>query len=134
MQYDAAMIVKKELHGTTWKAELRKSFGRRINSQAHELGLSLRQIAEKVEMDPSFLSRIVAGTRNPPSDEKIDRLAHVLEIPSEELLLEAGRLPQLPEGTKKLLPDFFRASKNLSEEEISAVITALEAVARKEKK
>ncbi len=128
------MMVKNELHRATWQAEVRKSFGRRINRRAHELGLSLRQIAEKVEMDPSFLSRIVAGTRNPPSEEKIDRLAHVLEIPPEELLLEAGRLPRLPEGTKKVLPDFFRASRNLSKEQISAVITTLETVAKQEKK
>ena len=123
-------MVTKDHARTLRQAEIRRSFGRRIKRQAQELGLSLRQIAEIVEMDPSFLSRIVAGTRNPPNDELIEHLAKALQMPPEELLVEAGRIPELPEGTRKALPDFFRASKDLSESQIRTVLTVLETLAQ----
>src|SRR5215469_7204844 len=44
------------------------SFARRIKERADELGLSLRQVAQRAEINPSFLTRIISGERNAPSD------------------------------------------------------------------
>lgn len=109
------------------QANINRSFGSRIERRARELQLSLRQIATSADMDPSFLSRIVAGERNPPSDEIIERLAGALELPPTELLLEAGRLPNLPEGTRNALPEFFRLTRNLNPDEIRGLLAAFEA-------
>lgn len=110
------------------QTNVNQSFGRRIERRAIELRLSLRQVAARADMDPSFLSRIVVGERNPPSDEIIERLATALELPSVELLLEAGRVPQnLPDGTRSALPQFFRLTSNLQPDEIQRVLNALEA-------
>src|SRR5262245_33662486 len=47
------------------------SFARRVKERTEELGLSQRQVAQRAEIDPSFLTRITSGERNPPSDDVI---------------------------------------------------------------
>src|SRR5215470_7183979 len=71
----------------------RESFSRRLKDRASELGLSFRQVAQKAGIDPSFLTRIVATDRNPPSDENIEKLATALDMSKEELYVCAGRIP-----------------------------------------
>ncbi|MCK6565120.1 MAG: helix-turn-helix domain-containing protein [Dehalococcoidia bacterium] len=63
-----------------------------VKSRRAELGLSLRAVASRADVDVAHLSRIEAGT-TPPSDKLAERLAEVLEVPLDELLLVAGRLP-----------------------------------------
>src|SRR5262245_26269564 len=70
------------------------SFARRVKERTKELGLSQRQVAQRAEIDPSFLTRITSGERNPPSDDVIERLARALEMPTLDLFLEAGRIPK----------------------------------------
>ncbi len=55
----------------------------------HEL--TLRQLAERVPMSASNLSRIELGVQGPPPDEIIERIAHALDADPAELLRAAGR-------------------------------------------
>lgn len=57
------------------------------------LGLSLRSLATKCDVDVAYLSRVESGA-TPPSDALVARLAGVLEVPADELVLVAGRLPE----------------------------------------
>ncbi|WP_052348157.1 DNA methyltransferase [Imhoffiella purpurea] len=63
-----------------------------IRHRRESLGLSLRNTAGRCGVDPAHLSRVEAGT-TPPSETLLARLAEVLELPRDELLLVAGRLP-----------------------------------------
>jgi len=102
-----------------------RSFGRRVKQRAEELGLSLRKVAREAKMNPAFLAKIVRGDRKPPSDKKIEAVAQALKIPFVELLIAAGRIPEdLGQDVEGALPDFFRAAKDLTEEEIRAVVQA----------
>ncbi len=108
--------------------EAAKSFGRRIAQRAKEISLSLRQVAQKADIDPSFLTRIATGERNPPSDEIITRLADVLDMRVDILLIEAGRIPHsVNSGSRSALPDFFRATEGMSEDAVRSLIRAIEA-------
>ncbi|HAM35233.1 MAG TPA: hypothetical protein DEB40_13925 [Elusimicrobia bacterium] len=57
-------------------------------------GLTLRGLCREAGLDPSFFSKVLAGKRNPPSDEAaLRRIALALEIDAVELIVSAGRLP-----------------------------------------
>ncbi|MBI3015784.1 MAG: helix-turn-helix domain-containing protein [Candidatus Tectomicrobia bacterium] len=69
------------------------SFGTFIRNRRTSLGISLRLAAQKLGVDPAYLSRVEAG-KVPPSEQLIHRLARFLECPEDEILLLAGRLPE----------------------------------------
>jgi len=111
------------------------SFARRIKERAAELGISLRQVAQGAEIDPSFLTRIISGERNAPSDEVLERLALALKMPTLDLFLEAGRIPKLGDGVRRALPAFIDAAGDLSEDQIRTVFATLNFIrASQEKK
>lgn len=57
-------------------------------------GWSMRKAAREAGLDSSFLSKVLSGKRNPPSDEKvIVRLAQKLDIEPDSLIIYAGRIP-----------------------------------------
>lgn len=53
--------------------------------------MTLRDLAERVPMSASNLSRIELGAQGPPPDEIIERIAAALEVDHAELLRAAGR-------------------------------------------
>lgn len=63
-----------------------------LKSRRDQLGLSLRAVASRSAVDPAHLSRVEAGAV-PISDALLGRLAEVLAVPLDELLLISGRLP-----------------------------------------
>ncbi|MBI5246641.1 MAG: helix-turn-helix transcriptional regulator [Elusimicrobia bacterium] len=67
----------------------------RIVSEAMKLkGLGLRELCRQAKLDPSFLSKVLMGKRNPPSDEEtLRRIAEILETDAVGLLVAAGRIP-----------------------------------------
>jgi putative DNA methylase len=69
------------------------SFGTLIRERRVALGLSLRQAAQRLHVDPAYLSRVEAG-KVPASEQLLQRLAGVLGCQEEEILLLSGRLPE----------------------------------------
>ncbi|OGS05767.1 MAG: hypothetical protein A3G41_02950 [Elusimicrobia bacterium RIFCSPLOWO2_12_FULL_59_9] len=55
---------------------------------------SLRRLCRKVSLDPSFFSKVLAGKRNPPSEEHaLRKIAEILSLPPARLMVAAGRIP-----------------------------------------
>ena len=69
------------------------SFGNFIRQKRLEAGYTLRKFAEKIDISPTFLSRMERDEIDPPGEEKIMAMAQALSIDSEELTLMAGKLP-----------------------------------------
>ena len=72
-------------------------FGKRVRERRQALcqrgpQFSLRQVAERVGVTPSFLSKVERGDLPPPSEAAIKRLAAILEENQDELLALAGKL------------------------------------------
>jgi transcriptional regulator with XRE-family HTH domain len=72
----------------TWQV-----FGASLKSMrtAHQWGL--RPFARAVSIDPGYLCLIEAGKTAPPSDAILRRMAALLEVSEQQLLIQAGRLP-----------------------------------------
>ena len=55
---------------------------------------SLRQVAERVGIEPSYLSKVERGIGSPPSEETLTRLAVELEEDPDVLLALAGKVSE----------------------------------------
>lgn len=102
--------------------------GRAVKRRREELGLSLRDVAEKTSVSASTLSRIENGTGKPDADN-IARLTAWLEVPVERIL--SGRpaqddskqavvyYPQEP--VPEIVEAHLRADRNLNPETAAAL-------------
>lgn len=70
------------------------SFARLVTEAMALRGLGLRELCRRARVDPSFLSKVLAGKRNPPADdETLERLAAALDSDPVALFVSAGRVP-----------------------------------------
>ena len=74
-----------------------RSFGALLREQREGLrqadrSFSLRQVAERVGIEPSYLSKVERGEVAPPSEETIQRLAKELDLDPDALLALAGKV------------------------------------------
>jgi transcriptional regulator with XRE-family HTH domain len=69
-------------------------FSRLVTAAMARRGLGLRELCRQAGLDPSFLSKVLTGKRNPPAEEEtLRRIASVLDTDAVELLVAAGRIP-----------------------------------------
>lgn len=69
-------------------------FSRLVADAMTRRGLGLRELCRQAKLDPSFLSKVLTGKRNPPAEEDVlRRMAAVLETDAVELFVAAGRIP-----------------------------------------
>jgi transcriptional regulator with XRE-family HTH domain len=80
-------------------ADDRTTFGRYIYETRKAMGLSQKQLAEKVEREeggsisPQYLNDIEHDRRSPSSDHMIQQFARALEASTNYLSYLAGRVP-----------------------------------------
>ncbi|HEY7786169.1 MAG TPA: helix-turn-helix transcriptional regulator [Pyrinomonadaceae bacterium] len=105
-----------------------EELGRAIRRRREELGLSLRDVADKTGVSASTLSRIENGTGKPDADN-IARLAGWLDMPMERVLggrnaesQSAKAVVYFPhESTPEIVEAHLRADRNLTPETASAL-------------
>jgi len=68
-------------------------FGLQIRTLRKQAGLNQRQLAERIGVDFSYLSKIENGVIPPPSEEVILKLAEALNTDKDELMASAGKVP-----------------------------------------
>ena len=88
------------------------TFGKRVRQLRHAKEWSLRDLAEKVGVGFTYLSRVENERLNfgdYPSDALIHRLADALDADEDELLLLAKRIPEPVKKRVLQRPDAFRA-------------------------
>jgi transcriptional regulator with XRE-family HTH domain len=69
------------------------AFGVRVRELRKAQGLSQRDLAERVGIDFTYLSKIENGRMEPPSEEVIRRIAQELGADADELILLADKFP-----------------------------------------
>lgn len=102
--------------------------GRSIRRKREELGMSLRDVADKTGVSASTLSRIENGTGKPDADN-IARLTGWLDVPVERIMSgrevdgnEERAVVYFPhESTPEIVEAHLRADRNLSPETAKAL-------------
>ena len=97
------------------------SFGQRLRELRLERRINQRDLANKVGIDFTYLSKIENNRMSPPAADTIVKLARALQADTDELLLLAHKVPSdiQPVITRSpTLPAFLRSISDLNEEEI----------------
>ena len=105
-----------------------ETFGQRIRRRRWELSLTQRQVAAKLEIDFTYLSKVENDRGEPPGEKTVRGLAVVLQDDEEELLALAGKVPeQLRDRAQQdvAFARFLRRLPDLSEEELQAIYRRL---------
>ena len=95
-----------------------KAFGRRLRRLRASTGLSLKQVAPRLRIDYTYLSKLETGDVR-PSEELVRRMARYYEEDPGSLLVAAGRIPaeilailqRHPEDALAFLRERFGSSK-----------------------
>lgn len=99
-----------------------KTFGETLRERRLEKGYSLRKFAELVGVSPTYLSQVEQGNVDPPTTERVRRMAELLEVSADEWIALAGRVPEdLPgiiQNQPTELPDLLRAVKGLNADQL----------------
>lgn len=87
-------------------------FGDYIRAQrerlrSNDVQFSLRQVAMRVGVEPSFLSKVERGEQPPPSEAKIIALAEVLSEDPDMLLAMAGKVSSDLQEVIRKRPELF---------------------------
>lgn len=99
-------------------------FGRHLRAarealQKRDERYSLRQVAARIDVQPSYLSKVERELVNPPSEETIRKLAHDLGEDPDVLLAMAGKISSdLREAICKrpqLFAELIRAVRDMPE-------------------
>ena len=89
-----------------------KAFGEYIRQQrealkADDSGYSLRKVAERIQVEPSYLSKVERGDQPPPSEAKVKLLAEVLGEDTDVLLALAGKVSSDLQSVIRQRPELF---------------------------
>lgn len=70
-----------------------REFGTRLRELRKQAGISQRELAARVRINFTYLSKIESGAMPPPSEKVILRLAEALNADKDELMALAGKIP-----------------------------------------
>ena len=91
---------------------MKSIFGSYVRKQREELRssdreFSVRKVAARIGVEPSYLSKVERGEQPPPSEAKIVALAAVLDEDADVLLAMAGKVPSDLQEAIRRRPQLF---------------------------
>ena len=104
------------------------TFGHKIRELRQANGWTLRQLAPKVGVGFTYLSKVETGRLDfgdYPSEALIHRLAGALETDEEELLILADKVPENIRKRLKERPEAFRQLADLDDRTLDEVLANL---------
>jgi transcriptional regulator with XRE-family HTH domain len=72
---------------------MKKTFGKRFRELRRLKGISQRELAEKVSVDFSYISKLENDRLSPPAADTIVRICDALGVTPDELLALTGKMP-----------------------------------------
>lgn len=99
---------------------------RREARRSEDTSYSLRQVAERIGVEPSYLSKVERGQVAPPSEAVVLRLARELDVDGDLLLALAGKVStDLKEAIRKrprLFADLIREVRDLPDDAVLRIV------------
>jgi transcriptional regulator with XRE-family HTH domain len=100
---------------------IQKAFGNVLREKRIEKGFSLRKFAELVGVSPTYQSQVEQLNIDPPTADRVKRMAELLDENADEWIALAGRVPEdLPAIIQRAteVPDLLRAVQGLTIDEL----------------
>jgi transcriptional regulator with XRE-family HTH domain len=101
----------------------RKSFGALVRRERVAKEIGLREMAKKIGVSPTYLSKLERDEFPPPAEDKVRKIARIIEHDPDELLALAGRvssdLTDIIRERPREMADFLRAAKGLTAEDVA---------------
>ena len=98
------------------------SFGRLLRERRIAKKFSLRKFAALVNVSPTYLSQVEQENVDPPTAERVKRMAELLEENADEWIALAGRVPEdLPgiiQQQPTEMPELLREASGLSADQL----------------
>lgn len=99
-----------------------KRFGELLREKRMEKGYSLRKFARLVGVSPTYLSQVEQMNVDPPTADRVKRMAEILGENVDEWTALAGRLtedlPRIIQERPTELPDMLRAMRGLTPDQL----------------
>jgi transcriptional regulator with XRE-family HTH domain len=99
---------------------------RREERRQQSADFSVRRVAARVGIEPSYLSKIERGQQPPPSEKTILAIAHDLETDPDVLLALAGKvssdLEAIIRKRPKLFADLIRQLKDMPDHAVLRIV------------
>lgn len=80
---------------------MKSNFGEYLRNIRKQSDISIRKLAELVNVNYTYISKIENGQLNPPSEDVIVKIANILMVDSDNLMVMADKIPN--DIIKKLL-------------------------------
>jgi transcriptional regulator with XRE-family HTH domain len=113
-----------------------KPFGDVLREKRMAKGISLRKFADQVGVSPTYLSQVEQGNIDPPTAERVRKMAEILGENADELIALAGRVPEdLPKIIQKQptqMPELLREASGLTAEQLRQLVDKAKKLKEKE--
>src|SRR6516225_6914016 len=104
---------------------VRKGFGALVRREREAKDIGLREMAKKIGVSPTYLSKVERDEFPPPAEDKVRKIAGIIGQDADELLALAGRvasdLTDIIRERPREMADFLRAAKGLAAEALAAL-------------
>ena len=70
----------------------REKFGAFIRREREAREIGLREMAKKIRVSPTYMSKVERDEFAPPTEDKVRAIAQIIECDPDELLAMAGRM------------------------------------------
>lgn len=101
----------------------REKFGAFIRREREAKEIGLREMAKKIGVSPTYLSKVERDEFPPPAEDKVRKIAAIIGHDADELLALAGRvasdLTDIIRERPREMADFLRAAKGLTAEDMA---------------
>ena len=101
----------------------RTSFGAMVRREREARGIGLREMAKKIGVSPTYLSKVERDEFPPPAEDKVRKIAEIIGRDADELLALAGRvasdLTDIIRQRPREMADFLRAAKGLTADDLA---------------
>lgn len=98
------------------------TFGQVLREARLAKGVTLRKFAEMVGISPTYLSQVEQDNVDPPTAERVHKMASLLGASADEWIALAGRVPEdLPgiiQNEPTAMPELLREASGLTAEQL----------------
>jgi transcriptional regulator with XRE-family HTH domain len=114
----------------------KQTFGQKLREARMVKGLSLRKFAKAVEVSPTYLSQVEQDKVAPPTADRVERIAELLDESVDEWMAAADRLQdEIPDIIHRspVIPDILRATDGMTPDQLTQLRNYAESIRNSDK-